>query len=602
MLRGILHALAAPGARPELTLVAPIIASSSSSRPGHPPSIVSVAVGRSASAHQSTLVPPEHLASAASEDTLCMRADDAASKEEKDVGHVPPKMAAVASDGAAPGTQSVRFSAGSLPSRGRLDSWLDAVVRWSGSLAFFLSVTAGLVAWAVLGIVGFGKNADWNVLISDIQAIGTYVLDSFLVRQQLAAHDEVLVLVGVLRSRCETVHVLLRQIASRRSSADSSGAGTAPEDGKVEEVDIDVALPDDTRIGKAAKRLSSIAGDLSTILLFWIGVIVWLAFGPSQGWSPQWQLYMNSSSSALMLFVFAFLCCVRERHGDYVKACLDKIRRTDEELERTLRVLTGDKSSHPVIVIAAPRVSRIQRAVNYYADFVGSLAGVVFLVVVLIGWAAIGPALHFDDTWWLLSGTYAGLIGMSDGFVMRNMAAQFQMREESELSRLAGADALCEEILPVLPVREPPAVMAAEPGPYMRLRRRLRRVTLRASLGVGRVCSHEYAVLAGVLVVVGLVASATALRWSLTGQLLCNVPPSIIESWMMLMVIQGHNENDARTRADLAAVLRRRAVSLAYSRHLLTHGVTTAHGFVPVLRGNVAPSAAADKATAVSPV
>jgi low-affinity ferrous iron transport protein len=34
---------------------------------------------------------------------------------------------------------------------------------------------------------------------------------------------------------------------------------------------------------------------------------------------------------------------------------------------------------------------------------------------------AIGPALSFDSNWWLLIGTYAGLIGMNDGFVLRNV-------------------------------------------------------------------------------------------------------------------------------------------------------------------------------------
>ena len=37
----------------------------------------------------------------------------------------------------------------------RLDVWLDKVVHWSGSPAFFLISVAGLIAWAGLGIDGY---------------------------------------------------------------------------------------------------------------------------------------------------------------------------------------------------------------------------------------------------------------------------------------------------------------------------------------------------------------------------------------------------------------------------------------------------------------
>ena len=36
-------------------------------------------------------------------------------------------------------------------------------------------------------------------------------------------------------------------------------------------------------------------------------------------------------------------------------------------------------------------------------------------------WVAIGPALHFNTNWWLLIGTYARLIGLNNGFVLRNV-------------------------------------------------------------------------------------------------------------------------------------------------------------------------------------
>lgn len=474
---------------------------------------------------------------------------------------------------------SVKVVAGFVAPRSRLDRFLDTVVCWSGSLPFFLFVASGLVAWAILGIAGYGHNTDWNVLISDIQAVVTYMLDSFLVRQQLAAHDNVLIVTAVLRSRTQSIEAILRQLPRQPVARPPSGVDKPC----AEAVKIE-SLPEDTWVGRAAKRLSDIAGHLATVLLFWIGVAIWLAFGPSQKWSSQWQLYMNSASSALMLFIFAFLCCVREQHGYHVGACLDKIQGTDEDLERTLRSLTGDCRAHPTVIVSAPRVSRLQRAINYYAEFIGSLAGVACLLVVVIAWAAFGAAFKFDATWWLIIGTYAGLIGMNDGFVMRHMSAQFQAREGAELARLAEADLICQSLLPASATPEQPSADATKRSTLSRVLATLDRLTLHASLKVGWLCSHEYAVLVGVLVIAGLLVAASAFKWSLTGQLLCNVPPSIIESFMMLMVIQGHNENDAKTRGELRAVYKRRAVLLAYARHLERYGVESDVTFRPPVR------------------
>lgn len=66
----------------------------------------------------------------------------------------------------------------------RLDRWLDATVRAAGSEFVFLFITAGLVAWAFMGI-RFHHVDNWQILMSDTQAILCYVYDSLLMRQQL---------------------------------------------------------------------------------------------------------------------------------------------------------------------------------------------------------------------------------------------------------------------------------------------------------------------------------------------------------------------------------------------------------------------------------
>jgi low-affinity ferrous iron transport protein len=56
------------------------------------------------------------------------------------------------------------------------------VVKFSGSEFVFLSIMAALLTWALMGIK-FGNSENWQVVISDVQAIFTYVFDSFLMRQ-----------------------------------------------------------------------------------------------------------------------------------------------------------------------------------------------------------------------------------------------------------------------------------------------------------------------------------------------------------------------------------------------------------------------------------
>jgi low-affinity ferrous iron transport protein len=48
------------------------------------------------------------------------------------------------------------------------------------------------------------------------------------------------------------------------------------------------------------------------------------------------------------------------------------------------------------------------------------------------------------------------------------------------------------------------------------------------------------------------------MRWSVTGQLLCDVPPSIIVSFFMMTLITGHNIGDATVRVELHNLYPRR--------------------------------------------
>lgn len=55
--------------------------------------------------------------------------------------------------------------------------------------------------------------------------------------------------------------------------------------------------------------------------------------------------------------------------------------------------------------------------------------------------------MHSNDNWWLLIGTYAGLIGMNDGFVLRNVQHRLNNVFLNELDLLLQGDDVLYEML-----------------------------------------------------------------------------------------------------------------------------------------------------------
>ncbi|KAM3080292.1 hypothetical protein ACMFMF_003702, partial [Clarireedia jacksonii] len=89
-------------------------------------------------------------------------------------------------------------------------------------------------------------------------------------------------------------------------------------------------------------------------------------------------------------------------------------------------------------------------------------------------------------------------------------------------------------------------------------------VTYRISIRVGDIYSHELTVVLGAITIIGLIIGASAIGWSVTRQLLCNVPPSIIESFFSLILITGHNIGDTQRRVDLYNIYLRRLKLVSY--------------------------------------
>jgi low-affinity ferrous iron transport protein len=426
-----------------------------------------------------------------------------------------------------------------------LDRWLDRVVEFSGSEFIFFVILGALLGWAFLGIP-FGQKTDWQVGISDSQAIINLVFDSFLMRQQLNAYDQTLIVLCCLRSRTKSHKRMLKALL---------------EDGKYEKVSptqlrerketkFATELPTENLLGRICTAVSGFLGHIVTVIGFWVCILIWIGFGPHCGWSSRWLFYINSATSALMVFMLAFLANIRERHKYYAVKCLELIYSADAALELRLRAVTGDTAANEVFNIPAPKVGRIQRWIDFYADLVGTLLGIAILFVVLLIWVVIGPVMSFDSNWWLLIGTYAGLIGMNDGFVLRNIynnignyeddQFELQIFDDMDMLALVGETELAEE-------------RVADNS-----------LSCRISILMGNFCSHKLTVLFGAFIILCLIIGSSAMRWSLTGQLLSNVPPSIIESFFTMILITGHNIGDSKRRIELHNIYLRRLKLISY--------------------------------------
>ena len=420
-----------------------------------------------------------------------------------------------------------------------LDRWLDQIVKASGSEFAFFTILAALLAWAFLGI-RFGQTTDWKVGISDGQAIVNLVFDSFLMRQQFNEHDETLAVSCYLRSRTFSHKRMLKHLVEcgKYKKVDPKHFH------QLKKTEFASDLPTENLLGRICTTVSDLLGHFATVIGFWVCIFIWIGFGPYCGWSSNWWFYINSSTSALMVFMLAFLANIRERHHNYSTKCLRLIYAADAALELRLRTVTGDTVPNPAVSIPAPKVSKIQRGINFYADLVGTLLGIIILFIVLGIWVVLGPVMSFGSNWGLLIGTYAGLVGMNDGFVLRNVYNKIELYEDTQFEQQDLDDM---EILALIGVTELGEERVVDKS-----------LSCRISVKMGNWCSHEWTVILGVLTVLGLVIGASAKRWTLIGQLVCNVPPSIIESFFTMILITGHNIGDARRRVNLHNIYTRR--------------------------------------------
>jgi low-affinity ferrous iron transport protein len=444
-----------------------------------------------------------------------------------------------------------------------LDRWLDTIVRIAGSAPIFLLIIGALLVWAFMGI-RFGGSAKWTAVISDVQAILCYVFDSFLMRQLLREYAEQQEAMAEMHSRRNSHERMLSKLKEKLGPEGVRRASLVLSHDRPLDA-LDQGLRTQGLFSRIIIFSAWAFGHIVTVGMYWVCIFIWLGFGHYCGWTDQWQLYINSATSALMVLVFAFLACLRECYADYVNHCLDAIFRLDATLEQELRIITDDQLPNEPDIIMPPRENPLQVAVFYYADIIGTLVGIMILLVVIVAWAAVGPVFHFNDNWWLLIGTYAGLVGLFDSFILRNIQGkvknytlrQVQGLEKCDMTLFAGTQV-------AMPSKEDLNTSS---------------LTHRASISMGNICSHLLMVVAGFLLTIGCVIGSSVMRWNTTGQLISNVPPSIIETFFMLILITGQNDADASARVDMTNIYHRRQRLLWFvkdARGVLLHSSESA--------------------------
>ena len=313
---------------------------------------------------------------------------------------------------------------------------LDFTVSVSGSRSFLIFMVAVMIIWIVLGIV-YQAPQVWQVVMQDGQSIQCYLWDTILMRHQLKEHTSYLMFCATSKSRLLTFQRLLKQYEDKKfaevneASVDDSGTSLA-------------AKYDDVAVTNWFDSLSNAVGEclgsIVLVIVYWAGIFVWLGCGamyilsgndaPFTGkysgsnpeytkWGNNWQLYINTGTAIVLLVTSVFLQNMRYRHEKYVQDIMNRIVKIERQIEVVLRDQTEDILLNPLVEIGREKRIPLEKAIDVYADLIGTGVGVVLAACVFVAWLVVGHLMKWNSTWWLIIGTYTGLVGFLDGFVLR---------------------------------------------------------------------------------------------------------------------------------------------------------------------------------------
>lgn len=155
----------------------------------------------------------------------------------------------------------------------------------------------------------------------------------------------------------------------------------------------------------------------------------------------------------------------------------------------------------------------------------------------------------------LIIGTYTGLIGFIDGFILKNVDAREAKLSMKHFDRLVAQD---RKIFALIGVEMPESQFVVKDS-----------LNIRISKTVGRWVESTTASWGSILTVFALLIVASAMQWTETGQLLCNTPTMIVEGFLLLTLIQAENIADDLKKTTYDNILNRR---LVLDKHLAGWG------------------------------
>lgn len=422
------------------------------------------------------------------------------------------------------------------------DSILNAIIGYvvdiTGTIYMLSFVMILLIAWIIWGAVT-GAPDTWQIVMQDGQSIQTYVWDTFLMRQQLDDNEKFLIVIAKLESRFQTHLRLINKLQTEYPNQ-TFNSTTFDQAKEIEQIEIETtdSAPKNW-FDKLSELVSESVGSLYSFIIYWIGIFAWIGCGAlptnngtkqdpdMQTFSNEWQMYINTTTAIILLFTSVFLEHVRYRESQLISKKTQLFTKIDMELEEYLRSLTSDYEENEMAVIHRFPRDKLQKVILFYANVIGNGLGLIISTCVFIVWFGIGNLMHWNSNWWLVIGTYTGLVGFIDGFVLREIFHSLTSYERSELNRLL------EESQKLLDLSDIPLELKT-------YKKRLN-LTARISIFINKVCSNKWSVVASCVVVIGLVAMACGLLWSETAQLICNTPTMIIEGFLLLVLIQAHN-------------------------------------------------------------
>lgn len=416
---------------------------------------------------------------------------------------------------------------------------LDKVVSAAGSrwaLGFILLL---LVGWGVLGAV-YGATDTWQVYLQDVSSLQSYTSATLLMRQQTTNTQNLLKRICSLLSRSQSNERMVKSLSKeQRAQLRHSTARMRTE--VTESLKMNEDLFD-----RISNGVAKAAGSMIALSIYTTAIFVWVFLGIPAMFTDTWQLWVNTGTALEITVITMFLQNIRKQHDTHLQKTIKAIEKVDQEIEMQLRGLTGDMTPNPTISTEPPTLTRWVKAIDIYGFIIGGSIGIFISAIVFGIWISLGEDFEFDDNWWLLIGTYTGLIGFIDSFILKNVDHREQMMSQDYFKKLADQDA---KVFGLIGIESP----LEHPAPKLNIQKRISakvgaavETTIASYMAVGSV---------GVLLII-----ATGMGWSETGQLLCNTPTMIFEGFLLLTLLEAHNMADDKKRLIYDDILNRRLV------------------------------------------